>query len=78
MLRVQYNRQHCAQSACDAKQSSSGAEYSNGGRGGLGASPPAVKAPAIFMELDDAALDNPTIAEDEKIMPARKCGFCMG
>jgi len=36
------------------------------------------KPPAsLFMELD-AELDNPLIAEDEDIMPARKCGFCMG
>ena len=26
----------------------------------------------------DDELDNPAIAEDENIMPARKCGFCMG
>jgi len=49
---------------------------------------PAVKAPQctvpvttqapIFMELEDSDLDNPLIAEDKDIMPARKCGFCMG
>jgi len=42
------------------------------------AAPVAAKTPALFMELDDADLDNPMVAEDEKIMPARKCGFCMG
>ena len=31
----------------------------------------------LYMELDDA-LDNPNIIEDDKIQPARKCGFCMG
>ena len=40
--------------------------------------PATVQTPAVFMELDDSALDNPLIAEDEKIIPARKCGFCMG
>ena len=27
---------------------------------------------------DGDALDNPDIAEDRNITPARKCGFCMG
>jgi hypothetical protein len=26
----------------------------------------------------DSALDNPDVAEDASISPARKCGFCMG
>ena len=34
--------------------------------------------PKLFMALDDDALDNPNVADDDKIMPARKCGFCMG
>ena len=40
------------------------------------AQPPAL----LFMktvDLDDE-LDNSEIAEDENILPARKCGFCMG
>ena len=41
--------------------------------------PAPIKAPPkMLFEFDDAALDNPAIAEDEKIEPARKCGFCMG
>ena len=28
--------------------------------------------------LKDSGLDNPDIAEDQNITPARKCGFCMG
>lgn len=40
--------------------------------------PVTTQAPAIFMELEDSELDNPLIAEDKDIMPARKCGFCMG
>lgn len=39
---------------------------------------PVTTQPAIFMELEDSELDNPLIAEDKDIMPARKCGFCMG
>lgn len=39
--------------------------------------PAPVQAPKFAMLLDDE-LDNPNIAEDEKIEPARKCGFCMG
>lgn len=37
--------------------------------------------PALFPRggsLLDAGLDNPEIAEDGNISPARKCGFCMG
>ena len=37
--------------------------------------------PALFPRggaLTDAGLDNPEIAEDQNITPARKCGFCMG
>jgi hypothetical protein len=37
--------------------------------------------PALFPRggfLKDAGLDNPDIAEDQNITPARKCGFCMG
>jgi len=34
--------------------------------------------PKLFMEFDDTELDNPLVADDDKIMPARKCGFCMG
>lgn len=37
--------------------------------------------PALFPRggaLKDAGLDNPAIAEDQNITPARKCGFCMG
>ena len=47
---------------------------------------PALQCPApmktppklSMLGLEDAELDNPMIAEDEKILPARKCGFCMG
>ena len=42
------------------------------------AAPAQAQTPALFMELDDAELDNPKIANDDKIVPARKCGFCMG
>ena len=37
--------------------------------------------PALFPRggaMNDAGLDNPDIAEDQNITPARKCGFCMG
>jgi len=34
--------------------------------------------PALFPRGGDAGLDNPDIAEDQNITPARKCGFCMG
>lgn len=39
--------------------------------------------PALFLPRGgasafDAGLDNPEIAEDQNISPARKCGFCMG
>jgi hypothetical protein len=38
--------------------------------------------PALFARggasTFDAGLDNPEIAEDTNISPARKCGFCMG
>lgn len=38
--------------------------------------------PALFPRggaaMFDAGLDNPEIAEDQNITPARKCGFCMG
>ena len=40
--------------------------------------PAPVKTPAPMLLLEDLGLDNPAIAEDEKILPARKCGFCMG
>jgi hypothetical protein len=41
--------------------------------------PAPVKAPPkVVMDLDDAALDNPLVEEDDNIQPARKCGFCMG
>ena len=36
--------------------------------------------PAMFPRggAFDDGLDNPDIAEDQNITPARKCGFCMG
>ena len=43
---------------------------------------PAETKPAVFLPRGgaslDAGLDNPEIAEDQNITPARKCGFCMG
>ena len=44
---------------------------------------PSVAAAPLFMKSADFVfvadeLDNSAIAEDENIMPARKCGFCMG
>lgn len=32
-------------------------------------------AASVFV---DSGLDNPDIADDQNISPARKCGFCMG
>ena len=40
--------------------------------------PAPVQTPQVYMGLEDAELDNPAIANDDKILPARKCGFCMG
>ena len=42
--------------------------------------PAPVKTPPkmTMPTMDDLALDNPLIEEDDNIMPARKCGFCMG
>ena len=40
--------------------------------------PAPVQTPKFSMALEDAELDNPAIADDDKILPARKCGFCMG
>jgi hypothetical protein len=39
-----------------------------------------VTKPALFPRGGsmDFGLDNPDIAEDQNITPARKCGFCMG
>ena len=42
------------------------------------AAPAATQTPPLFMVLEDDELDNPKIAADDKIQPARKCGFCMG
>lgn len=44
---------------------------------------PSVAAAPLFMKTADFVvmadeLDNSAIAEDANIMPARKCGFCMG
>ena len=39
---------------------------------------PLKPAPKLVMQLEDAELDNPDILSDDKIQPARKCGFCMG
>ena len=44
---------------------------------------PSVAAAPLFMKAADFViladeLDNSAIAEDANIMPARKCGFCMG
>ena len=38
------------------------------------------KAPTAntFSASFDAGLDNPAVASDMNISPARKCGFCMG
>jgi len=41
------------------------------------ASPLFMKSADFVMAMEDE-LDNSAIAEDESIMPARKCGFCMG
>jgi len=40
-----------------------------------GANKPAFAASAVAAEN---LLDNPSIKSDDKIQPARKCGFCMG
>ena len=38
-----------------------------------------ISKPVSFpLQSVDLALDNPDIAEDQNISPARKCGFCMG
>ena len=38
-----------------------------------------ISKPVSFpIQSVDLALDNPDIAEDQNISPARKCGFCMG
>lgn len=46
------------------------------------ATPYQVEAPAGKPEFltfgAESLLDNPNIAEDTNISPARKCGFCMG
>ena len=45
---------------------------------------PSVSEPPLFMTATadfvvvSDELDNSAIAEDTNIMPARKCGFCMG
>lgn len=44
---------------------------------------PAETSAALFVPCGgasskDAGLDNPNIADDQNISPARKCGFCMG
>jgi len=39
--------------------------------------PQRVASPQLFEALD-LELDNPLIPDDKDIMPARKCGFCMG
>jgi len=40
---------------------------------------PAPSASLFANKLEvDLDLDNPAVAEDKDIMPARKCGFCMG
>jgi len=39
---------------------------------------PLKSLPKVVMDIDDAALDNTLVEDDDNIMPARKCGFCMG
>jgi len=38
----------------------------------------ALPAKPEFLTFGNDLLDNPNIAEDTNISPARKCGFCMG